>query len=220
MKRTPAADHVPVIAPISEVAERDKRSSARQRIVAAAADQIAREGADGLRVDTIAADLGISRTLVFYHFRSRNALLAAALERCFEVVITGREPAAAAPPTATARLSDMVERCLPVPGVQRREWTLWMEVWYAALRDPALAGTAARLYARQVDWFTETIRSGMASGEFPPAQPRLIAERLSAIIDGFGLRALLGDPAVSTDRVRSEAWHYLTTALGQAPPES
>ena len=54
--------------------------SARDRILAAAAGQIAREGIDGVRIARIAMEAGVSTALVHYHFDTRDALLAEALD--------------------------------------------------------------------------------------------------------------------------------------------
>jgi AcrR family transcriptional regulator len=53
---------------------------ARERILAAAVRRIAREGIDDVRIARIAIDAGVSPSLIHYHFASREALLAEALE--------------------------------------------------------------------------------------------------------------------------------------------
>ena len=56
------------------------RRDGRERILAAAVGQIAREGIDGVRIARIAMEAGVSTSLVHYHFETREALLAEALE--------------------------------------------------------------------------------------------------------------------------------------------
>jgi AcrR family transcriptional regulator len=56
------------------------KPGARERILAAAVRQIAREGIDGVRIARIAMAAGVSTSLVHYHFESRDALLAEALD--------------------------------------------------------------------------------------------------------------------------------------------
>ena len=56
------------------------RRGGRDRILAAAVGQIAREGIDGVRIARIAMEAGVSTALVHYHFETREALLAEALE--------------------------------------------------------------------------------------------------------------------------------------------
>ena len=104
----------------------------------------------------------------------------------------------------------MVESCLPLPGEQERDWVLWVELWLRAVRHPELRPTAAKLYANMHDWFREAIEEG----DFGPVDAGAIADRTLALIDGFGVRALLGDPAMPLERAREEVWHALAGDLG------
>jgi hypothetical protein len=38
-----------------------------------------------------------------------------------------------------------------------------------------------------------------------------------ALVDGYGIRALLGDPAMPLERTRQEVWDALARDLGLAP---
>ncbi len=170
----------------------------RERILAAAVERIASDGIDDVRIARIAMDAGVSTALVHYHFATREALLAEALEYSFEHAGDART-------TATGdRLRDMVEQCLPLPGAQERDWVLWVELWLRAVRHPELRPTAAKLYARMHDWLREAIEDANAAGELNVADPARTTDRVLALIDGYGVRALLGDPAMPLERVREE----------------
>ena len=73
-----------------------------------------------------------------------------------------------------------------------------------AVRHPELRPTAAKLYARMHAWFKEAIEE-----ELPDADPDATADRILALIDGYGVRALLGDPAMPLDRAREAVWDAL-----------
>ena len=88
---------------------------------------------------------------------------------------------------------------------------LWVELWLRAVRHPELRPTAAKLYARMHDVVPRP-RSRRASSASPT--PAAIADRTLALIDGLGLRALLGDPAMPLERARAEVWHALAGDLG------
>ncbi len=114
---------------------------------------------------------GVSTALVHYHFATREALLAEALEYSFEQAGDTRT-AAPGEATATERLRDMIEQCLPLPGVQEeRDWVLWVELWLRAVRHPELRPTAAHLYARMHDWLREPIEAGSRPASSRPATP-------------------------------------------------
>jgi hypothetical protein len=64
------------------------------------------------------------------------------------------------------------------------------------------------------EWFADAISAGVEAGEFADCDPEAVADRTLALIDGFGVRALLGDSAVSLDRARHEVGAVLAADLG------
>lgn len=187
----------------------------RRRILDAAMRRIAAEGLDEVRIARIAMDAGVSAALLHYHFDSREALLVEALEHSFELVGDVRIPdTGGEAPSAVERLRDLIDVCLPVPGVQRDDFLLWAELWLRAARRPELAETAGRLYARLHAWVLEVLADGVAAGEMTTGDPARATDRLLALIDGYGLRALMGDPAMPLERARAELWAAVEQDLG------
>ena len=139
------------------------RASARARILDAAVKLIAREGINDVRIARIAQEAGVSPSLLHYHFASRDALLAEALEHSYELAGTIRIGPDDEPAPAAARLRTMIDQCLPAPGALRDDWLLWVELWLHAARRPELRPTAAKLYARMHEWFGETIAEGQGA---------------------------------------------------------
>ena len=190
------------------------RASARARILDAAVKLIAREGINDVRIARIAMEAGVSPSLLHYHFASRDALLAEALEHSYELAGTIRIGPDDEPAPAAARLRTMIDQCLPAPGALRDDWLLWVELWLHAARRPELRPTAAKLYARMHEWFGETIAEGQASGEFHVTDAARTIDRLLALIDGYGIRALTDDPAMPIERAREEIWAAVAADLG------
>jgi AcrR family transcriptional regulator len=175
----------------------------RERILDAAIERIASDGIDAVRIARIAMDAGVSTALVHYHFATREALLAEALTHSFERAGDIRTA------DTSQRLRDMVEQCLPLPGEQEQDWVLWVELWLRAVRHPELRPTAAHLYARMHAWFVAALE------EFDCDADR-VADRVIALLDGFGVRALLGDPGMTIERAREEVWAVLERELAPA----
>jgi AcrR family transcriptional regulator len=192
--------------------------SAREQILDAAVERIATDGIDEVRIARIAMDAGVSSSLVHYHFETREALLAEALDHSFELagdVRIGEDDGDA--PSRGHRLAAMIDQCLPYPGTLERDWMLWVELWLRAARRPELRPTAARLYGRMHRWFREEISAGIAAGEFSDCDADALTDRLLAMLDGFGIRALVRDPAVPLEWARGEVWRVLADALGLDP---
>jgi AcrR family transcriptional regulator len=188
----------------------------RERILDAAVRRIAREGIDEVRIARIAMDAGVSAALVHYHFDSREALLVEALEHSYEIAGDQRM-ATEGPPTAApeVRLRALIDACLPEPGTQRDDFLLWAELWLRAARRPELAETAGRLYARLHAWALEVLADGVARGAFRIADAERTADRLLALIDGYGVRVLMGDVAMPLERAREEVWLGVAGDLGR-----
>ena len=195
---------------------------ARERILAAAVERIARDGIDEVRIARIAMAAGVSTSLVHYHFETREALLEQALEYSYELagdVRLGPE-GDAVELGAVRRLAAMIDQFLPYPGMLERDWILWVELWLRAVRHPEMRPTAARLYERMRDWFSEAIATGIERGELSAdADPDRVADRILALADGYGVRVLFGD--LDVGHARREIWAAVKDDLGlphQPPP--
>jgi len=202
--------------------------SARDRILQAACELIAERGIGGARIAQIAKAAGVSTALVHYHFRTREALLAETLDYAFDLAAAVRLRAAgdengdlAPDESASRRLADVIEQSLPTTDPGRREWQLWAELWLGAARDPSLRPIAAQMYARYRSWIATAVAEGVAAGEFARVDPNDTADLAMALIDGLGLRVLLGDPSMPLEKARERIGEILARELqlsaGQLP---
>jgi AcrR family transcriptional regulator len=191
---------------------------ARRRILLAAMHRIAHDGLAELSLARIAADAGVSPSLLHYHFDSRETLLAEALRFSFAHAGDSRMGDVADARCHAERLATMVDQCLPVPGEQQVDWVLWVELWLRAVREPALRPVAARLYERYRDWLAGLVRAGVENGEFrADADPAEVADVAMALLDGAGVRALMRDPAMDAERARMLVAERLAAELDLAP---
>jgi AcrR family transcriptional regulator len=201
---------------VSEPPER----GARERILAAAVDRIATDGIDDMRIARVATQAGVSTSLVHYHFETREALLAEALEYSYELtgdVRIGEGEGEAA--DHFEQLAGLIDQFLPYPGHLQKDWILYVELWLRAVRHPEMRPTGVRLYGRMRDWVAEGIAAGIGDGSFKPgADPVLVADRLIALADGYGVRVLIGD--LDIEHARREVWAGLAEELGlpEGPP--
>jgi AcrR family transcriptional regulator len=201
--------------------------SARERILHAACELIAERGIGGARIAQIAKAAGVSTALVHYHFQTREVLLSETLDYAFDLAsavrlrATGENGDNGDGGSAARRLADVVEQSLPVTDPGRREWQLWAELWLGAARDPSLRPIAAQMYARYRTWIAAAVAEGVAAGEFAPVDPVKTADLAMALIDGLGLRVLLGDPSMSLEQARARIGEILARELripaGQLP---
>jgi AcrR family transcriptional regulator len=190
-------------------------TSARERILAAAVRRIAREGIDEVRIARIAMDAGVSTSLVHYHFETREALLAEALRYSYARAGDVRTASGGLEGANHAdRLRSMIDQCLPTTPSLQEDWVLWVELWLRAVRHPELRPVAEELYGRMRVWFADEIADGVRAGEFVPCDPDEVADRALALIDGYGIRTLIGDSSVPLTRAQQAVASALAADLG------
>jgi AcrR family transcriptional regulator len=196
----------------------ERAQDTRGRILDAACDLIASEGIDEVRIARVAQRAGASTALVHHYFSTREELLEQALMHSFDLAGEqrfGDDPATVGAPTE--RLAYVIRSCLPEPGIQEREWVLWVELWLRAVREPNFQPVAARLYARYRAWIEDVIRAGVEVGEFTAPDPGAVADHAMALLDGVGIRALLRDPTMSLSDARELVADRIAADLGIDP---
>lgn len=192
--------------------------NARDRILEAACAAIAEDGIDDVRIARVAMRAGASTALVHHYFSTREELLEEALMHSYELAAEDRfgqpvDPGA----SATERLKVMIDECLPLEGRQNQEWILWVELWLRAARDDALRPLAQRLYDSYHDWMLAVIKFGVKQGEFKVDDPDLSADIAIGLLDGLGVRPLIGDPDMDIEKVRLLAATRIARELGIDP---
>lgn len=186
----------------------------REEILEAAVTVISREGFGLTRVADVAASLGVSTALVFYHFESKEKLLVAALERA-----VGQDLDRLAAAEAKARdAHDRVRRILGVYAPQGAApgWTIWVDAWAESLRNPELRVAMARLDGHWRDALSAAIVDGVAAGQFRCPDPAAAAARITALLDGLAVQVTVHH---SMGRAQLQRWarEFACAELGLAP---
>jgi AcrR family transcriptional regulator len=185
----------------------------RTRILDGAVSCLADGGIDAVRVAKVAQLAGVSSALVHYHFATREELLAQALESSFRIAGDVRSLDKYGSGTPLERLRSKIEESLPFPGRRQREWELWVELWLRAVREPALRATATAVYRQLHSSWVQLLEEGIEDGLWEADDPDAIADRVLALIDGYGLRALIEDPEIPVQRAFDEVWTDISTHL-------
>jgi AcrR family transcriptional regulator len=154
---------------------------------------IAREGTDGLRMGTVAAEAGVSSALIHYYFATRDDLLMQA----FDHADTKADQAAEA---ALAGLEDPLDRLRRLlliysggEDVFHEDWVLWVEMWRSAIFDNRLAESVRRSNETWIGQIAGMIEDARAQGSVAAGlNVEDAALRLAAVVDGLGLQILPG----------------------------
>jgi len=169
------------------VAARSSVDARREQILSATVAQVQRSGFEHTRVADVASALGISPALVFYHFETKEQLLAQAFAFAAEQDLARLEAVVASPRSARTRLRAALRLYSP-DGATPSSWALWVDAWGAALRYPELRRVSRRLDVHWREAIARIIEDGIADGEFRCADPQAAAWRITALIDGLSIQ--------------------------------
>jgi AcrR family transcriptional regulator len=162
-----------------------RRAETRERIVAAAIDQLADGGYASANVHTVALRAGVATGTLYRHFPSKSELFAEVFRRA-----SARELAVMAETAAHHELPARERIAVGAETFARRALAEPTRA-YALLAEPVdPAVEAERLTFRSAyrDLFANTIEQGIASGELPPQDAQTVA---AALVGALG-EALVG----------------------------
>lgn len=172
-----------------------KQEDWRQKVGDAVVDIIAREGLGAATVRRIAAEIGYSTAIVSHYFSDKDEVLLSAYRSFAECASTrfdevaGRDPADLVGYLLSMNLLDPTDLAL---------WRAYVAIWDKALRNEVFA-TELRSWLElglaRIEIFIKTRNPDCA-------QPRKIAARLLALIQGISIQMLFGLELWSPQEVR------------------
>lgn len=194
---------------------REKEWADRRRAIASAAWPLFTEhGYQTVKIADIARAASMSSSAVHYYFHSKNDIFLATLDLCSEQ--------AAARRACVTGIADPAERLLRFAQVQldgskeaTREWTTWAQFWSSSPTFADAKQATAVAYSRWQVQLRAIVLEGMAAGRFAVADPDDMANAVTAMIDGLGVRMLAGtlSPADAANAVAA----YLNTWITASP---
>jgi len=188
----------------------------RVEILRVAIRQIEARGVSNVRIADIASALGVSSSLVLYHFSTKELLVAEAFTHAAQGDLAHlcellHKPRA----SATRRLYSAVRWYAPTG--QAKGWRLWIEGWAAALREPALRKVTQDLDQQWKAAIAEIVEEGVAAGEFVCDHPADAAWRITAFLDGLAVQATSHRGPLSRATMLEWVDEALVRELGIAP---
>lgn len=186
----------------------------KPQIIAAAADVLYERGLFDTRIGDIAERAGTSSPTILYYFESKDRLLEEAVDHSDRQFYERLSAAQARQKSAAGKLVDLIEETSRGPG-GLSDYTLWMEIWVRARRDPTVRQTYFRLDRRQRELIEGIVREGQRLGDFSPdADPADFAVSLSGLMDGLGVQVTLGQPDLTPDRMVARCLALASSELG------
>lgn len=190
--------------------------SKREAILEACVAAIASRGVRGLRVNTVAADAGVSTGLLYYHFTDREGLLSAAFDHVNRRQNTFRAVGDDPGDSPRTRLEKHVlDEYQDQAGVIQMS-AAWHELRASAVYEDGLRPALARAAHDFATQLADEVRAAQASGE---VDATVDADRLGRVLAIFmdGLDGWWLCDEITTGEVRDLLRHLLAAWLGEAP---
>ncbi len=166
--------------PAAHAIKRDAFLDAAERLIRT-------KGFEQMTVQDLLDDLGASKGAFYHYFASKDALLAAVIERIADAVLAVVEPIAANPDLAPVAQLQAVFSTAGHWKVERSDLLLaMMRTWYAEENDLVRFRLARASAERVVPIVTAIVRRGTADGTFSPTWPDHAAANLVALLAGSG----------------------------------
>lgn len=200
----------------------------RSRIVAAAARCFARKGFANASLDEVAAEAGLTKGAVYWHFAGKHDLFFALLDaRCADM--DGHMPAVVESAMSAGQTAGSPKLALTtlIAGIVRRlgddpDWPRLFIEFFGQTRDPAVRRRFGQRYLESYADVAAMIRAGIPTGSVPKGDADDLAVFWIALIDGLMLAWLVNPDSIDLEariaRLIDILWDGLGTGRDTVPP--
>jgi AcrR family transcriptional regulator len=160
----------------------------REEILSTTVELLDGLGLAATRVADVAEALDVSPALVFYHFGTKDDLVAEAFAHAVERDLHRLERAAGGEDPV-----DRLRRVLRLYGPTGAAigWRVWIDAWALAQREPVIRKVLRRLDQRWTTSLLEVVAAGVTDGSFTCPDPEASVARVSALLDGLSVATLV-----------------------------
>ena len=178
---------------------------------------IKERGLANTRTADVAQAAGVSQALVFYHFATKERLLAQAFAYAAEQDLARLDAVVRSSAGPLEKLRKILK--LYAPSGRSKSWEMWIDGWSESLRTPELEKVSRRLDLRWKEALSDIIAAGVGDGVFVCDDPAGAAWRINALIDGLAVQLAVHERVIS--RRQLSDWVRLATAreLGLSPEQ-
>ncbi|MFC0533807.1 TetR/AcrR family transcriptional regulator [Phytohabitans kaempferiae] len=164
-------------------------------LLSTACNVIVERGLANTRTSDVAAAAGVSQALVFYHFATKENLLAQAFAYAAEQDLARLDAVVNSTVPPLEKLKKILR--LYAPQGRSKSWAMWIDGWSESLRTPELEKVSRRLDLRWKEALTEVISAGVDQGTFKCEEPAGAAWRILALIDGLAVQVAVHERVIT-----------------------
>lgn len=180
----------------------------RAMLIEAGAACLSRGGILAFTVDQIAAEAGVSRSLIAHHFGSKNGLLAAVYAKMYTGMLSRF-----APDGKAVDLAVMIDILVAEHLFEDANLQAWLALWGEVAKTPELQAEHRRHYMTYRAQVAEVIRrAAIERGRVVDADR--LAVMLIALIDGLWLERGIDPGMLGSVEAREACFQLLESFLG------
>lgn len=195
-------------------AKRIRASSRREEILSGTVALVTEVGHQAVRVADVAARLGISPSLVMYHFATKEELVASAFLFAAENDLVAARRVARGEHDPIERIVAIMRWYAPADG--SHSWRLWIDGWAASMWNEPLAHIFADLDRQWKQLLTGALMEAIEIGALPARDPWAAAVRIIAFADGLAVAQLARTDAIPTGTVANWIEEFVRAELDPA----
>lgn len=169
------------------------------------------------RTSDVATAAGVSQALVFYHFATKENLLARAFAYAAEQDLARLHAVVRSTASPLEKLKKILR--LYAPQGRSKSWAMWIDGWSESLRTPELEKVSRRLDLRWKEALTEVISQGVDAGLFKCDDPAGGAWRILALVDGLAVQVTVHDRVISRRQLGEWIRRGAAREVGLEPTE-
>ncbi|WP_167195931.1 TetR family transcriptional regulator C-terminal domain-containing protein [Brevibacterium pigmentatum] len=194
----------------------DEDANPKRSIAEAAWTLFGRHGFDDVRIADIAAVSGVSAPSIHYYFANKSDLFDAALDYSVKLAFDRQIAWLDDIADPAQRLERLLKLQSPLGRTERGEWSIWLQAWARMALEGSTLTNYPPSYERWSRTVQSTIEDGQRTGCFRAGDPRAMADELTSLLDGLGIKVLTG--VMDTDALSLRLRSYLDRAILNPSP--
>lgn len=198
---------------------KSKAQRSRDKILRAATSVFAEKGFEAASMDDIVQASGVSKGGIYWHFKSKDEMIAAVFRELFEQEIEQMAALVVAGGSASERLAQIMRASVADVQVLDAELPFTLEIYAQAARQEALGEVLQAYFSRYHAMLTELVAQGVAQGEFRPVDPADTALTLMSLFEGLLLLWVFSHDALDLSRQVEASLSLLLAGIGPPPTQ-
>ncbi len=186
--------------------QRATEAERREQILEAAFRVAARDRLDGLTVRRVAKEAGLSSGLVFFYFKTKDALLVALLDWLLRrTIVLGTHEKILNLPTARERFLVRLRKAVESVARERVQVELFFDYWVMGTRHPEVRAKIREALDQFREVFRPLIEEVLREDpeSLPGGTPEGLAAVAASIVEGCAVQAIIDAEHFDVERFMS-----------------